>query len=61
MPEALDKLVRAPVSLRPKMDAAVSFVRAIGKFADIGQLTDARAIIKGHAGSRVQAIAAQSC
>jgi len=43
------------------MDAAASFFRASGKFAGIGQLTDDRAIIKGHAETRAQATAAQSC
>jgi carbamate kinase len=37
----------------PKVDAAMAFVRASKKVAGIGQLTDARAILEGRAGTRV--------
>jgi carbamate kinase len=39
----------------PKVAAAVAFATASGKLAGIGQLTDARAIIEGRAGTRVLA------
>jgi carbamate kinase len=54
MPAALDRLDLAPGSMGPKVDAAVAFVRASGKPAGIGQLTDARAILEGRAGTLVQ-------
>jgi carbamate kinase len=53
-PEALDRLDLAPGSMAPKVAAAVAFVRASGKPAGIGQLTDARAILEGRAGTLVQ-------
>ena len=53
-PAALDRLELAPGSMGPKVDAAVAFVRASGKPAGIGQLTDARAILEGRAGTLVQ-------
>jgi len=37
----------------PKVSAAANFIRDGGKCADIGQLTDARALLAGHAGTRV--------
>jgi len=37
----------------PKIAAAVAFTTASGKLAGIGQLTDARAIIEGRAGTRI--------
>ncbi len=52
-PEGLDKLDLAPGSMGPKVGAAAAFVRASHKLAGIGQLTDARAILEGHAGTRV--------
>lgn len=52
-PEALDDLDLAPGSMGPKVGAAVAFVKASGKLAGIGKLTDARAIIEGRAGTRV--------
>jgi carbamate kinase len=52
-PEALEDLELAPGSMGPKVGAAIAFVRASGKLAGIGQLTDARAILEGHAGTRI--------
>lgn len=52
-PDALDKLDLAPGSMGPKVGAASAFVRTSGKLAGIGQLTDARAILEGRAGTRV--------
>ncbi|MDX2485555.1 MAG: carbamate kinase [Pseudodonghicola sp.] len=52
-PEALEELELAPGSMGPKVGAAMAFVRASGKLAGIGQLTDARAILEGRAGTRV--------
>ena len=52
-PEALDGLKLAPGSMGPKVGAAIAFVKASGKLAGIGQLTDARAILEGQAGTRV--------
>lgn len=53
-PLALEKLDLAPGSMGPKVDAAAAFVRACGKPAGIGQLTDARAILDGRAGTLMQ-------
>jgi carbamate kinase len=52
-PEALEELELAPGSMGPKVGAAIAFVQASGKLAGIGQLTDARAILEGRAGTRV--------
>lgn len=52
-PEALDDLDLAPGSMGPKVTAAAGFVRDTGKFAGIGQLADARAILEGRAGTRI--------
>jgi carbamate kinase len=52
-PEALEDLVLAPGSMGPKVGAAIAFVRTSGKLAGIGQLTDARAILEGKAGTRI--------
>jgi carbamate kinase len=52
-PEALDGLNLAPGSMGPKVGAAIAFVKASTKLAGIGQLTDARAILEGRAGTRV--------
>lgn len=51
--DALEKFDLAPGSMGPKVNAACAFVRASGKLAGIGQLSDARAILEGHAGTRV--------
>lgn len=53
-PKALAKLDLPQGSMGPKVAAAVAFAIASGKLAGIGQLTDARAILEGHAGTRVQ-------
>lgn len=52
-PATLDKLDLAPGSMGPKVGAASTFVRASGKPAGIGRLADARAILEGHAGTRI--------
>lgn len=52
-PESLVKMDLAPGSMGPKVAAAVSFATASGKLAGIGQLTDARAIMEGSAGTRI--------
>jgi carbamate kinase len=52
-PQALEALDLAPGSMGPKVAAACAFVRSSGKFAGIGQLSDARAILEGHAGTRI--------
>lgn len=52
-PDTLGDLDLAPGSMGPKVGAAVAFVRASGKLAGIGQLTDARAILEGRAGTRI--------
>ena len=53
-PEALDTMTFAAGSMGPKIAAASAFVRAGGKLAGIGTLQDARAILEGRAGTRVQ-------
>lgn len=55
MPEKLGNLELLPGSMGPKVAAAVAFATTSGKLAGIGQLTDARAIIEGRAGTRVLA------
>jgi len=52
-PDAFEDIGLAPGSMGPKVGAALTFVRASGKLAGIGQLTDARAILEGRAGTRV--------
>jgi len=52
-PEALAALDLAPGSMGPKVAAAAAFVRSGGKFAGIGKLSDARAILEGRAGTRI--------
>ena len=52
-PETLEDLTLAPGSMGPKVGAAIAFVRTSGKLAGIGQLTDARAILEGEAGTRI--------
>ncbi|WP_417713204.1 carbamate kinase [Pseudophaeobacter arcticus] len=54
-PAKLGSLDLPPGSMGPKVAAAVAFATASGKLAGIGQLTDARAIIEGRAGTRVLA------
>jgi carbamate kinase len=53
-PDALDDLPFAAGSMGPKIIAACDFVRAGGKVARIGRLQDARAIVEGRTGTRVQ-------
>lgn len=52
-PAEIESLDLPPGSMAPKAAAAASFVKGGGKCAGIGQLTDARAILDGHAGTRV--------
>ena len=52
-PDALESMTFAPGSMEPKIASACAFVRAGGMFAGIGQLKDARAIVEGHAGTRI--------
>ena len=52
-PDALDRFDFAPGSMGPKVAAAAAFVRQGGTIAGIGQLSDARAILEGMAGTRV--------
>jgi carbamate kinase len=52
-PCSLARLELPPGSMGPKASAATAFIRAGGKCAGIGQLTDARAILEGTAGTRV--------
>ncbi len=52
-PDAMGELALAPGSMGPKVTAAMTFVRASGKLAGIGQLTDARAILERRAGTRI--------
>jgi carbamate kinase len=52
-PETFEDIEFAPGSMGPKVAAAIAFVKASGKLAGIGQLTDARAILEGQAGTRV--------
>lgn len=52
-PSAVIDIDLPPGSMGPKVAAAAAFVTASGKFAGIGQLTDARAILEGRAGTRL--------
>lgn len=52
-PDAMEEYDFAAGSMGPKVAAAVAFVRQGGKFAGIGQLSDARAILEGMAGTRI--------
>jgi len=53
-PTALEELQFPAGSMGPKVTAACEFVRAGGRFAGIGRLGDARAIVEGLAGTVVQ-------
>jgi carbamate kinase len=55
MPSELRKYPFAPGSMKPKVEAACRFVEASGKFAGIGQLKDADAILYGLKGTIVRA------
>lgn len=54
-PDELEKLAAefAPGSMGPKVKAVINFVRATGKDAVIGSLSDIEEIVKGNAGTRV--------
>ncbi len=52
-PEAIEKLNFAAGSMRPKVQAAVNFVRHTGRDAVIGSLSDIVDIIAGKAGTRI--------
>ena len=52
-PNALDSLTLPAGSMGPKVAAAAAFVRASGKMAGIGQLSEARALLEGLAGTRI--------
>jgi carbamate kinase len=52
-PTEIETLELPPGSMGPKAAAAATFIRDGGLRAGIGQLTDARAILDGHAGTRV--------
>lgn len=52
-PGAITQLDLPRGSMGPKVAAAASFAKTTGKLAGIGQLTDARAILEGTAGTRV--------
>ena len=54
-PKALGLMDFDQGSMGPKAASAMAFVRSGGKLAGIGRLADARAIIEGRAGTRVQA------
>ncbi|MGY9047662.1 hypothetical protein P775_07075 [Puniceibacterium antarcticum] len=53
-PSALGTLDLAPGSMGPKVAAAADFVKGGGALAGIGQLSDARAILEGQAGTRIR-------
>lgn len=50
---ALGKLSLPAGSMGPKVGAATAFVRDSGKFAGIGQLSDARSILENRSGTRI--------
>lgn len=52
-PEALEAFSFDAGSMGPKVASVCSFVRAGGTMAGVGRLTDARAIVEGHAGTRI--------
>ncbi|OOF55143.1 carbamate kinase [Rodentibacter myodis] len=54
-PTALEELSNefAPGSMAPKVKAVINFVKATGKDAVIGSLSDIERIVKGEAGTRV--------
>jgi len=52
-PDALLALAFAPGSMAPKVEAACAFAGRIGRFAGIGQLQDASAILRHEAGTIV--------
>jgi carbamate kinase len=54
-PEELLALDLPEGSMRPKAEAAARFVGRTGGFAAIGALEDAAAIVRGEAGTRIEA------
>lgn len=54
-PDALRRFSFAAGSMGPKVEAACDFVAATGGVAAIGAMTDAPAILDGHAGTRITA------
>ena len=52
-PDALEAMTFNTGSMAPKVASACSFVRAGGTMAGVGRLSDARAIVEGHAGTRI--------
>lgn len=52
-PEAIEAFRFDAGSMGPKVASACSFVRGGGTMAGVGRLTDARAIVEGHAGTRI--------
>lgn len=52
-PSEIDTLELPRGSMGPKASAAARFIKDGGNCAGIGQLTDARAILDGHAGTRI--------
>ncbi len=53
-PDDLDPGWFAPGTMRPKVEAAVSFARHSGKHAAIGRLEDAHALLLGTAGTLIE-------
>jgi carbamate kinase len=54
-PRELAALRLEPGSMAPKVEAASRFVRGTGGFAAIGAVADAEALLRGEAGTRVEA------
>lgn len=54
-PEALQAMSFDAGSMAPKIASACSFIRSGGIIAGVGRLSDARAILEGHAGTRITA------
>lgn len=54
-PDAMERFNFQAGSMAPKVASACEFVRAGGALAGVGRLQDARAILEGHAGSRITA------
>lgn len=54
-PDELDGMHLSEGSMGPKVEAGSRFVRAGGKLAGIGALADAARILRGEAGTRIQA------
>lgn len=59
-PSELDALDLAAGSMGPKVAAASHFVTAGGNLAGIGRLSDARAVLEGHTGTRIRPDASAS-